>query len=625
MWRENFGARLLVTAAEAAVFFFINFRSCHCQNLPAAILDGIEQMAQEGGDPEAGVKLEQYSYWISNPLKINCMSRRKLISTGLFSPFQAASVIEYRSVTGDILSAAELAMLDGFDAGTVSRISPFIDFSTDYAAGQARDSTMRVESEIRLRSVFKLQDSSPSALLRYKGSAGESWEWGLTAEQDAGEPLADGWRPDFLSGGICWWGDRLSVFAGDFRARFGQGLVVSKSFQGSFAAAPSSLCRNANSFSRYSSTDEYNFFRGIGASLSAGRREQFTFSVFASANTVDARVKDGRYTSISTSGYHDTPTLIAARRTMYEFAGGFNAFWCGDGTRIGLTAIAYGYNRHNGRKAQEYNILQMYDGIWGNAGCDFLSVIGDFRLFGEFAVDPGLSPAALAGAVWSPSYGTELGLLLRAYSPGYTATHAGAYSTLSSCSNQFGATISAALMPSAGWSLTFQADAAYHPHARYRIPNPSGRIKGSALLSREGGAVGITIKAAADWQSNLNALKATAYATVSWHLCRLLTLSSRASGVLAPDGTAGYAVYQQASLGLKHLQISARVTFHSTDGWDSRIYLYEQNLPGTFASKAYYGRGWNAYLMVTYSNGKSLRADLRLCDSGISAQTTFSF
>ena len=84
----------------------------------------------------------------------------------------------------------------------------------------------------------------------------------------------------------------------------------------------------------------------------------------------------------------------------------------------------------------------MYDGIWGNLALDLYSSWRSFRFFAEVAIDLRPAAALLCGLSWNPDYSLEMALMLRAYDKGYTATHAAAYSTLSGCYNQYGATAS---------------------------------------------------------------------------------------------------------------------------------------------------------------------------------------
>ncbi|MBQ5485820.1 MAG: hypothetical protein IIT69_00030, partial [Bacteroidales bacterium] len=47
---------------------------------------------------------DKYMDYVTHPLEINLSGRSKLLSSGLLSPFQVASIVDYRSRFGDILS-----------------------------------------------------------------------------------------------------------------------------------------------------------------------------------------------------------------------------------------------------------------------------------------------------------------------------------------------------------------------------------------------------------------------------------------------------------------------------------------------------------------------------------------
>ena len=57
---------------------------------------------------------EQFMALLRRPLKINLSSRSRLTESGLLSPYQTASLLDYISSNGDVLSVAELAAVDGF-------------------------------------------------------------------------------------------------------------------------------------------------------------------------------------------------------------------------------------------------------------------------------------------------------------------------------------------------------------------------------------------------------------------------------------------------------------------------------------------------------------------------------
>ena len=71
-------------------------------------------------------EVERMTALMDRKVKINTASRRALVSSGLFSPYQAASIVDWRSRNGDILSFSELSSLDGFDKAAAESMKPFV-------------------------------------------------------------------------------------------------------------------------------------------------------------------------------------------------------------------------------------------------------------------------------------------------------------------------------------------------------------------------------------------------------------------------------------------------------------------------------------------------------------------
>ena len=71
-------------------------------------------------------ELERFDRYASRPLRLNLAPRSKLVSSGLMSTYQIASLEDYRSRYGDILSFTELAAVDGFGQEYARALSLFV-------------------------------------------------------------------------------------------------------------------------------------------------------------------------------------------------------------------------------------------------------------------------------------------------------------------------------------------------------------------------------------------------------------------------------------------------------------------------------------------------------------------
>lgn len=601
--RESFFAAIM-----AAVILILSPFTLKGQSLPDEIISMIEEISQEeGGEHEAEQLREKYLDLLRSPVDINSLSRDALEELGLLSVFQIESLLAYRGEFGKVLSSGELETVDGFTSANIKKLLPFITFGDSGVLG-APVVERRTTSTISTKARYKWGEEAPSLSGKYAFDSKNGIRSGLTLESDAGEPLTKYYLPDFTSLYVEYEPapkrDRAHlkhILLGDFTAKFGQGLVLWKAFALSPFGAPAASIKKGNGIKGYTSTDESNFFRGVAASF---EWSDFEASLFASANSVDARVVgDSAYTSIVTDGKHITDSEREKRDSMREYVFGGNVSCQRDRWHIGFSAVGYAYNKKNQRKVLPYNEHQIYDGLWGNIGVDFYTYYKNFRLFAEVAIDFKPAFAAIAGVLWSPSYNLEASLMLRSYSKGYIATHAGAYSTQSSCSNQTGATLAVKYIFLKNWILLLNSENCYYPHDRFRVAGSSYALKGRVALQREfSGGSSLLLQGSYNYKSE-EGFSWKYRANLSLSLGLGWKLTTRAEG--NPEG---FALFQEASFRTtnKKFEVTARVTYYNTSGWDSRIYLYERSVPQSFGVETFYGKGIGGYLLLKYSPIRSI-------------------
>ena len=599
------GRIALKIVSLATIFFLSTFAGrVDAQTLPVELTALAEQLADDPSAQEA--LLARYEALARRRPDINTLSREALEETGLLTLFQVESIMDHRKEFGDILSMGELATVAGFTPEKAALCAQFFRFGSEQIPGALASDHLWQHGAL-LRTRWKAGEKMPSLTGKYSGST-PRLTLAATVDHDAGESWQKGFLPDFISLSAGWSGTRGTVLqqavAGDYTARFGQGLVLWKAFRaGALLGEPASVLRHTGGLKPYSSTDESNFFRGAGATFALAA---WRLTALASYNAVDARIADGAYTSIATDGLHRTATEQSKRHTMHEWVAALAAGRDFQHGRIGLTAAVYRYDKPNGRVLHEYNRHQQYDGWWGNVGLDGYWHSAAWRLFGEAAVDAHGALACVAGAIWSPVYALEISLLMRYYDKSYIATHAGAYSTLSACANQAGATLSLRYYLSKAWTLRAHGEYSYYPWARFGYDGPSSawrvRLELAGAFVDGSSAQFLFRNNSGKWQARLGG---------NWSISNHWSLGARAQG--GPGGGAAYA--EAAFTGFhRHLTLAGRITFYDTADWDSRISFYEKGLPQSYSVRQFYGKGTGAYLLVRYAPVKSLEGWFRLSD-----------
>ena len=592
--RTRVGKGLIFLGAAAAALLFA--APAGAQNIENIM----EQMAEAGASAEDAEEcLQQYSV-----LDLNLATRSELLASGLFTPFQIESLLEYRAEYGALLSAAELALVDGFSKELCDRLAGRITLGS----GTAATTSLQARSRFKYKSGTGGVHQYNRILLQHG-----PWQGGLLAESDAGEkPLID-----HVGGYLAYEKGPWKVIAGDYSACFGQGAALWSAFAFSGAGAPASLLRRTKGITPYKSADENRALRGAAVTRALGGGWEATLLLSAAA--VDAKVTDEGYTSISKTGYHRTIYEKSCKNAMREYLAGANITRRGEHLHCGITAVAYGYNRRNARKAEPYNRLQMYDGLCGNISADALLSLGHWRLFAEAALGRGLRPAAVAGAVFSPSYSFEAALHLRCYHEGYIAPHAGSRSSISSVSNQTGAVLSLLWRPIGSLTLNSQTEAVHYPGVRYRVDGPSSAFVERLSAELEAGDFTFSLRENYSRRSADLSRRHSLKGTARWEK-GLWSCTLRAGVSLCNiDGSAcsGTALSAGAARGFLRGRLSAAVSasWYNAGTYDARVYLYESDLPGNFTFNYYLGKGIAARLLVKAKMGRGVTL------SGLAAYT----
>ena len=194
----------------------------HAQHDMDAILrltgsDGIEELDAD--------EIERLADLMERPVRINQASSSVLIASGLFGHYRVVSLIDYITRHGDVMSLTELAGVDGFGEDFVSRVAPFI--SLEGGSLQQRPTWSDIRNDLAVKGAFRHKDQPPgdwSYGMKYRLQVGC-----ITAAVSASRSY-DCTRaaPDYYSGSIAYDFEKLrtKVVAGDFHARFGQGLTL---------------------------------------------------------------------------------------------------------------------------------------------------------------------------------------------------------------------------------------------------------------------------------------------------------------------------------------------------------------------------------------------------------------
>ena len=115
---------------------------------------------------------ERYRYLADHPLDLNACTRSAMLSSGLFSPFQAASLLDRRMRDGDILSYTELGYTDGFTPELARALSHFVVLRSRNPPG--KPSVPQLHVSLLLRTSCSGSSSVPAARAALQTAAAHS-------------------------------------------------------------------------------------------------------------------------------------------------------------------------------------------------------------------------------------------------------------------------------------------------------------------------------------------------------------------------------------------------------------------------------------------------------------------
>lgn len=113
----------------------------------------------DGAEELDADEIERLTDLMERPVRINQASSSVLTASGLFGPYRVASLMDYMSRHGDVMSLTELAGVDGFGDDFVSRVAPFI--SLEGGSLQQKPAWSDIRNDLAVKGAFRHRDQPP--------------------------------------------------------------------------------------------------------------------------------------------------------------------------------------------------------------------------------------------------------------------------------------------------------------------------------------------------------------------------------------------------------------------------------------------------------------------------------
>lgn len=621
----------------------------------------IETLAENSNEEiDFTTVFENLNFFREHPLDLNFATQEELQQLFILSDFQIVALLKHREQFGKFLSMYEVQAVPGFDLPTIYMILPFVkvDRSLNRLNISLRDilkyanqeAVVRVSQNIEELRGFSDIDSaelaanpnarflgSPQRIFtRYRFRYGTYVSAGFTAEKDAGEEFFRGSQRqgfDFYSAHFALRniGKLKSLNIGDFQAQFGQGLTLWTGFGFGKTADAMNVKRSAIGLKPYTSINENLYLRGAGTTWEIGKFELTAFAsrkrVNSNATGIDSISQDIQaFSNFNLSGFHRTPNELLDKGNIQEDAAGTHISYKRRNLNVGFTYAHFKYSAALNRSDAPYNLFEFRGAENSNMGVDFNWIFRNFNFFGEVARSANGGMAATAGCIASLDPRLSFSLLHRRFGRDYQVIYSAAIAEGSRAINETGTLIGMVARPAKGVSLSAYYDQWTYPWLRFLVDAPSKGHDGLVQLTYTPSK---TMEMYLRYRDRIRARNTTAEMDeiidfpleqrqqnirfdIIYKVSPSIKLRNRAEYVVfTPPGQKselGYMVLQDViykPMGVP-LSFSVRYALFRTDGFNPRIYAYENDMLYSFSIPAYTNKGSRTYLNLEYNLGRNI-------------------
>jgi Helix-hairpin-helix motif len=648
--------------------FFSQTNYAQTDSLMYSFQDAIESTVAANDDApfDYDTEFDHLADFIRHPLNINTASAAQFEHLRLLSSTQIQDIIRHREQYGRYLTLYELQTVLNVDI--LKKILPFVTIDGDiddvnlplkkwFSAGKTQILS-RYERRLEKSRGFTegvYQGDANRLLTRFRYQFAHNLSCGLTLEKDAGERF----NQTFASGHF-----QLNkahkllttIVLGDFSASLGQGLIHDNGFALGKSAMVLSIERDKPPIRAYTSSNEYNFMRGIATVLKLGQNTEGV--LFASYRRRDGNLEtdyglkpdstddESVIAALKFTGLHRYKTELEDQNQVGLITLGGHLKHDFKTFEVGLNSVFNHFDKRIFPQEEPYNIHYFQGKNLLNTSVDYRGRWQNIAYFGETALSGNGGFATLNG--WLVGLGKQLSIsvLQRFFSKNYQTINAQPFAESSRVQGEKGLYVGIQFRQNRAWTHEFYADIWRYDWQRFRvdaIPSFGNEwfLKTSFRRRNTDGYVQLRLKRK---QENLSPRPDTAKTNtvvdksrfqirfqINHHFNKFVELRNRVEWAffqqhspLVPTPSRGFAAWQDVLF--KHpntpLGISGRLAYFNTTDYQSAIYGFENDVTNSFAVLPYYFRGGRFYINGSYKFRENAHLEARLARTTLFNQKT---
>lgn len=609
---------------------------------------------------------EELGELYAHPLNINTATREQLEALPFLNAAQVEELLAYIYANGPMKSLGELMLVEGMDYHArhllrffvyVGEVEPRDSFTWKNLFKYGRhEAVARVDLPLYERAGYR--DYSDSVLsrypnrqylgepfyhsLRYAFNYADRVQAGFVLEKDAGEPfLAKGFNGYDHSAFYLLLSDfgwLKSLVLGDYRLRFGQGLVMNTDFNPGKMAMLSSLGWGRRGIKKHSSTSEYNAFRGLAATC---RLWKFEATAFFSHRNQDATLDDNLFiTTLKTDGLHRTKSEYLNKGNISNTLYGSNISFSSGPFRAGLTGVYNVFSHPLKPVDTPYKRYDPRGNDFFTTGVDYAYYSYGLNLSGETAWSRGGGWGTLNKVqfrLWDDYHFT---CVQRYYSRDFHSLYGCSFAENSHLRNESGLYVGFEASPWRRWSLSAYADFCYFPWLKYQVSSSSysGEAMAQAVCTwNDTHKSTLRYRVKMKERDYLSAANQRFLATRLHHRIRyqqdyspgrLITLSSlidfNTYRFMEKSASGGMLTERISWKPDEAISLYASICYFHTDDYESRISTYERGLLYTFSFPSFHNHGWHFSTMCQWAINRQWTALFKISHTHYFNRSTIS-
>jgi len=616
--------------------------------------------ANDDVETEDDAYLQDMQHFIKEPVNLNYADAGLLEQLHLLSSLQISNLLSYRKLLGNFINIYELQAIPAWNVALIRRLRLYITieqktqvFNSFKNRLKNGDHTLLIRSsQVSEKSKGYLLDSSlaknfyagssQKILLRYKYTFKNLLQYGFTAEKDAGESFLKGAQKsgfDFYSAHLFIrnLGIIKSLVIGDFAVNLGQGLTQWQSLAFRKGADILNVKRQSDILRPYNSAGEIVFNRGVGITL---KKNYWETTGFVSYRKLDAGFDadtlnfEDYVSSLHTSGYHRTASEIAGKNVQAQLTVGGNMNYSDEKFHAGINAVHYSFDHPISKADYLYNKYAISGRSIGNYSIDYSYTYKNMHFFGEAASDEDLDKAFVNGLLISTDARVDMNFLYRKISKGYQSLYSNAFTENTFPTNESGFYSGITINPVDYLRIDAYADFYHFPWVKYRTDAPtSGTDYMIQLTYKPSKEVQVVTRYRTENKAiNYNPDNLTLNPVIGkpkqglrtqfiYKLNHTVTFRSRVElawydkrGDDPQDGFLIFAdiIYKPS---LKPFSGNVRLLYFETDGYNSRIYAFENDVLYGYSIPVFFDKGYRYYFNINYDVTRKLSFWLRLAQT----------